>query len=261
VPNARQLRSFIAKLINPSKMPQEEPPAYDQSFVELVAPLDLSFRDSLLSMYRGESQLGSDGKRHQPDSTTKVYPSQGMWLYNFCLSTFPKATLEIGMAYGYSTLYFLAAIQKNGLGQHTAIDPFQHSAWDGIGLAHALAHSAARSDAFRFIEDRSDLCAADLRRAGSRFDLIFIDGNHRYDDVLTDFYLYSPLCSIGGHIVFDDLWMSSVQTVTAFVIANRQDFVELPTKEKNIKVFKKLEEDSRPWNHFRSFAVSPSSVP
>jgi hypothetical protein len=33
------------------------------------------------------------------------------------------------MAYGYSTLYFLAAIARNQTGHHTAIDPFQHSVW------------------------------------------------------------------------------------------------------------------------------------
>src|ERR1700730_15866182 len=93
----------------------------------LLAPLDPHFRSALLSMYRGESQLGADGQMHPIDQTTKICPSQGMWIYDLCLSVKPKSTLEIGMAYGYSTLYFLAAITRNQAGHHTAIDPFQLS--------------------------------------------------------------------------------------------------------------------------------------
>src|SRR6202022_4427641 len=171
----------------------------------VLAPLNADFRSALLSMYRGEAQLGADGLLHPIDQVTKISASQGMWLYDLCVSLKPKSTLEIGMAYGYSTLYFLAAITKNRIGQHTAIDPFQSSYWHGIGLVHANAHApATRPDAFRLIEDRSDRVATDLARSNATFDLIFIDGNHRFDDVLVDFYLYAQLCAMGGHIILDD---------------------------------------------------------
>ena len=190
------------------------------------------------------------------DKLTKIIPTQGMWLYNFCLSSKPKATLEIGMAYGYSTLYFLAALARNQSGCHTAIDPFQHQHWRGIGFTHANAYAASAGSTFRFVEERSDRTATDLARTNSRFDLIFIDGNHRFDDVLTDFYLYAPLCEVGGHIIFDDLWMSSIQTAVAFVRANRSDFVEIPNQHENVSIFRKVAEDLRSWDHFQGFAVS-----
>ena len=39
---------------------------------------------------------------------------------------------------------------------------------------------------------------------GGQLDLLFIDGDHEYPGVESDFLLYSPLVSVGGLIVFDD---------------------------------------------------------
>jgi predicted O-methyltransferase YrrM len=228
---------------------------------KLSSSLDPQIRSRLLSMYRGEPQFGADGNRHSIDQATKISPSQGMWLHDLCVSTQAKATLEIGMAFGYSTLYFLAAIARNGSGHHTSIDPFQNSSWRGIGLAHAQAVSAEKgwASAFRLIEDRSDRASADLARSHSTFDVIFIDGGHRFDDVLVDFYLYAPLCATGGHMIFDDIWMHSIQTVVAYIRANRPDFIEVPTGERNICVFRKVSEDERDWTYFRKFTSAADS--
>ena len=98
--------------------------------------------------------------------------------------------------------------------------------------------------------------ATDLARSDSVFDLIFIDGNHRFDDVLVDFYLYAQLCNLGGYIIFDDMWLDSVQTVVSFVRANRTDFVEMHTTEKNICVFQKKSHDSRKFDDFHKFSLS-----
>lgn len=236
------------------------PPGTD----DLLGPLDPRFRSRLLSMYRGEPQLGSDGQLHAIDEHTRISRSQGMWLYELCLATKPKATVEIGMAYGYSTLYFLAALAKLRAGHHTAIDPLQRTLWHGIGLTHAQTVSADDATfGFTMIEDRSDRVATDLARAKQTFDVIFIDGNHRFDDVLADFYLYAPRCAKAGYIIFDDMWMNSIQTVVAFVRANRKDFAEIPTAERNIAVFRKTGHDTREWNDFHEFPVStgPSKPP
>jgi predicted O-methyltransferase YrrM len=83
-------------------------------------------------MYNGELQLGSEGERHSLDGKTYISREQGMWLYNLCREAKPKTSLEIGLAYGFSTLYFLAAIRENGVGHHTSVDPFQGH-FHGIG--------------------------------------------------------------------------------------------------------------------------------
>jgi predicted O-methyltransferase YrrM len=251
------LRNLAKKTLNTFGIKRRRQP---KAIEDHAAALDPRFRSPLLSMYRSEPQRGVDGQLHPIDSCTKISQSQGMWIYDLCVSVKPKVTLEIGMAYGYSTIYFLAAIAKNQIGHHTSVDPFQRSDWHGIGLVHAqaLAPTKGSDSAFLLIEDRSDRVATDLARSNSTFEVIFIDGNHRFDDVLVDFYLYAPLCAIGGHIIFDDMWMSSIQTVVAFVRANRGDFVEVHTAESNICVFQRVGDDSRRWNNFRKFAVSVS---
>jgi cephalosporin hydroxylase len=165
------------------------------------------------------------------------------------------------MAYGFSTIFFLAAVAKNQSGYHVAIDLCQDLYGNGIGLAHAnaLAPRLDTGSTFQLYEDRSDRIAIDLVRSKSSFDIIFIDGAHRFDDVLVDFYLYAQLCTVGSYIIFDDMWMSSVQTVVSFVRKNRSDFQEVPTAITNISVFQKVGEDTRNWDHFHQFSVSKDS--
>ncbi len=202
-------------------------------------------------MYRNEPQLGN-GELREMDTRTRISPEQGLWLYNTYRELQPAASLEIGMAYGFSTLFFLAALAKNGSGRHTAVDPFQRKEWHGIGLQKVQEVGAQH---FEFVEALGTHVATDLARQGRTFDLIFIDGNHRFDDVLVDFTLCAALLNKGGVIVLDDMWMRSVKTAVAFVRANRSDFEQLVTAQPNVAAFKKTSDDGRNWDHFESFRV------
>lgn len=256
----RVLRRFGLEISRIPKHPQPEP-ALPPSTEAVLERLDEPFRSRLLSMYEGNPQRGFDGQIHTLDDLTRISPAQGMWIHDLCLSAKPQSTLEIGMAYGFSTVYFLAALAKNGQGKHTAIDPFQKSGWHGIGLTVATELAATLSDpsGLRFIEDRSDRAATDLVREKQLFDIVFVDGNHRYDDVLVDFYLYAQIVSNGGYIILDDMWMSSVKTVAEFIRTNRPDFREIASPVSNIAVFQKVGEDYRNWDEFSTFNVFPSS--
>lgn len=229
-----------------------------KSFEEVLEHIQEPFRDALVSMYKGEPQVGADGKKHPIDEITKISLSQGTYIYELFLDVKPRNTLEIGMAFGYSTIYILAALSKNQQGSHTAIDPFQNGYWKGIGVTHAkrLSELSDKNVDFTFIEEKSNHAATDLYRARAKFDMIFIDGDHLFEGALTDFHLYAPLCEIGGYIIFDDMWMNSIQTVVSFIRNNRKDFKEIPTKENNISVFQKVDEDKREWKDFHQFKVA-----
>ena len=224
---------------------------------EALQPLEEPFRSALLSMYRNEPQLGTDGKRHDIDPSVKIPATEGMWLFEICRKIRPKGILEIGTCYGFSSLFFLAAITKNGAGDVTSIDPYEESMWHGIALASVQATGAG--PIFRHLAERSDRATTDLAREKASFQVILIDGSHRFDDALTDFYLCAPLCAEEGYVIFDDLWMPSIQSVVAFVRTNRADFQEQVTGESNIAVFKKVGADSRSWDHFQHFAVASES--
>lgn len=226
--------------------------------MELDLPLPEPFRSALLSMYRNEPQLGSEGRQHPLDGRTAIGPEQGLWLYSLCREMKPESTLEIGLAYGFSTLYFLAAIHENGTGHHIALDPFQNKLWSGIGVTHA--QNLGMIDSFGFIEEKSAPVLLHLAEQGRMFEIIFIDGSHRFDDVLMDFTLSAPLCSTGGCIVLDDMWMPSIRRAVSFVRANRKDFTELKTGFSNIAAFRRIADDARPWNHYEQFFLETHSL-
>ena len=45
-------------------------------------------------------------------------------------------TLEVGCAYGFSSLQICSALSGRDGAHHTIIDPFQNSDWDGVGTKH-----------------------------------------------------------------------------------------------------------------------------
>ena len=60
-----------------------------------------------------------------------------------------------------------------------------------------------------FKEELSEIALPSLlKEKEGRFDLIFIDGLHSYDQVMLDFYYANRLIRIGGFIVFDDTWVN-----------------------------------------------------
>jgi predicted O-methyltransferase YrrM len=242
-----KINTLLVRLLK--RRPPPEP-----TVEEVLSPLAEPFRSTRVSMYRAESLEGSDGQQHPVDNHTRISPSQGMWLCDQGRSMEPGSTLDVGFAYGFSAVFFLAAIAANRAGRHTAVDPFERSAWHGIGLA--TVHAITADSWFRFIEERSDRASTDLARENATFDIIFIDGNHRLDDALVDFYLYAPLSKIEGLIIFDDMWMNSIQTVASFVRTNRPDFSEVATNLPNVAVFRRIGEDLRRWDDFHPFFVA-----
>ena len=64
------------------------------------------------------------------------------------------------------------------------------------GIAHVSA--LGMESVFRYIEEPSVRAGVDLTRESTNFDVIFVDGSHRFDDAMSDFFLYAPLCGMGG---------------------------------------------------------------
>jgi len=218
---------------------------------ESLAVIGEPFATALKSMYDWKPQMGTDGVMHKLDGVTKIDMNEGLWLYELCIKTKPKRTMEIGVAYGFSTIFFLAALKANGTGMHVAMDPFQQTEYHGIGLQKV--RDLGMEGSFRFMEELDVTGIPSLIREGLRFDVIFIDGNHRFDDVLLDFTLADYVCADGGFIILDDSWMPSIQRAVAFIESNRADYRIQTTPAKTLKVFQKVSADQRNWDHFIDF--------
>lgn len=251
-------------------LPQDQPPspsapvpAQEKQTDELsrqLAELPEICRRTLRSLYAGESQPGADGALHPIDATTRIKVEEGLELLRLGRELKASALLEIGLAYGFSSQFLLAALVPDG-GRLVAVDPYQHSDWHGIGnglVKRSLAElkkdpAIAGPLAFHCIAERSERAFLQLEAAGEHFDLIFIDGYHRFDDVLIDVTLGARLCRPGGVLVLHDLWLPSVRAVVSFLEANRSDLQRLPTPCRNLGVFQVVASDQRNWDHFVAF--------
>ena len=159
----------------------------------------------------------AQGNRYK-SSASSVSLEAGTLLYDLVRTLKPDKTLETGMAYGISTLFMCQAHRDKGGGCHTAIDPFQEWNFKSIGLANI--ERAQLKDVLRFYQAPSHEVLPQLCAQHERFDFAFIDGNHRFDYALVDFFYIDKLLNVGGHVALDDLWIPSVRKVASFVLKN-----------------------------------------
>jgi predicted O-methyltransferase YrrM len=133
-------------------------------------------------------------------------------------------TLEIGMAYGASTLIFCAMHSRLGLqnSQHIAIDPFQLKDYGDCGVFRI--EKAQLSEYFMVHYDLSHFVLPNLIKADQKFDLIYIDGSHLFENVFLDFFFSLHLLNQGGIMLFDDSSDPHVTKVISFI---RKNFISI----------------------------------
>lgn len=85
--------------------------------------------------------------------------------------------------------------------------------------------------------------------------LIFIDGDHRFESVLTDFYFADRLCCVGGSIIFDDALYPAIESVVNYITENRPDYRVHHLVADNTTVAVRIDADRRQWNAFKPFDV------
>jgi len=150
---------------------------------------------------------------------TSIPYHEGVMLYNLIRMTKSKKTLEIGMAYGLSTLFMCQAHHDNGSGQHIAIDPWEKTLWKSIGLSYI--QRAGLSDFLSLYETTSHEALPLLLADRECFNVIFIDGNHLFDHTLLEFFYTDKLLKPGGYMIFDDINLPAIRKVLTFILRNR----------------------------------------
>jgi predicted O-methyltransferase YrrM len=164
-------------------------------------------------------------------------------LYRQIDATRATVAIEVGMAFGISTLCLCDALSRNTLSKtgkrpHLVVmDPHQQpntqtdthpGSWQGIGLQQV--RSAGFGDLVEFHERTSQAVLPELAAKGYRVQFAFIDGWHTFDHTLIDFFYVDQMMENGGVIVFDDVGFPAVNAVVRFVLANRDyELVEVLT--------------------------------
>src|SRR5687768_10624915 len=84
---------------------------------------------------------------------SNIDKEEGKFLENLILENGFKNSIEIGCAYGISSLYICGALQ-NSNSLHTIIDPFQAIEWNNIGVDQLRKAGVIN---FRLIEKCSEI--------------------------------------------------------------------------------------------------------
>lgn len=107
----------------------------------------------------------------------------------------PNNILEIG--YRGSTFHILSNLST---GKKVAVDIFD----DG---RTKMSHYMMYGEDFKLVigNSQTEETKNKIKQFCPEYDLIFIDGDHSYEGVKKDFYLYKDLLSTRGYIIFHDI--------------------------------------------------------
>lgn len=135
-------------------------------------------------------------------------------------------TLETGLGFAISTLFICEGLLANGPGgRHVASDPYQYeclsihrTTYAGVGLQ--VLEDAGVRDLVEFYPEESQIILPRFLAEGRRFDLAFIDGNHRFEGVILDLVYAGRLLKEGGVVFVDDAHLPGVGKAINFCLKN-----------------------------------------
>jgi predicted O-methyltransferase YrrM len=168
---------------------------------------------------------------HEDGMRRELFPvaiglEEGLSLREWLRRERALATLETGLGFGISTLFICEALLANGPGgKHVAADPYQFSGlpehrttYVGVGLQ--ILEEAGLRDLVEFYAEESQTVLPRLLAEGRRFDLAFLDGNHRFEGVFLDLVYSGRLLKEGGIVFVDDTQLPGVRRAVDFCVAN-----------------------------------------
>ncbi len=151
---------------------------------------------------------------------------EGLALRDLVRDEQASKTLETGLGYAIATLFICEALLQNGGDiRHMAADPYQlkslpmhRTKYAGIGL-HILERAGVR-DLVEFYDEESQIVLPRLLAQKRRFDVAFLDGNHRFEGVFLDLVYCGRLLNEGGVVFVDDTQLPGVRHAVDFCVAN-----------------------------------------
>ncbi len=143
-------------------------------------------------------------------------PEEGGLIMRVFEAVKPDTSVETGFAYGVSTLFVCAALERNAKpARHIVIDPLQNIDFERIGLLNIK-----RAGYEHFVELRetgSELALPQLYQENTRIQAAVIDGYHTFDHALIDFFYINKMLDSGGVVIIDDVNMPALARLVAHI--------------------------------------------
>lgn len=174
------------------------------------------------------------GKVKSPDGElldaepVSIPEEKGEFLQKLIDEIKPAVTLEVGLAYGVSTLFICDALDREN-SRHIVIDPSQQESWKNIGLNNI--RNAGYEKMIEFYAMPSFRALPQLESRGCRLDFAFIDGWHTFDYALVDFFFIDKMLKVGGIVVIDDTDWMAIRKLCRYITTNHAYKPECMDKE------------------------------
>jgi predicted O-methyltransferase YrrM len=188
--------------------------------------------DSIERVREVRDRLVNAGTVVGPDGRSReLFPvaigvEEGLALRGWVRKEGAQRTLEVGLGFAISTLFIVEGLLENGPDlTHVAADPYQlkslpthRTTYAGVGL-HILEEAGVR-ELVEFYAEESQIVLPRLLAEGRELDLVFLDGNHRFEAVFCDLFYSGRLLRGGGIVFVDDTQLPGVRRAVDFYIAN-----------------------------------------
>ena len=129
-------------------------------------------------------------------------------------------TIEIGLGYGISALFVCEGLVGNGdaAARHVVIDPYQATRFGNCGLQ--VLEEAGVASLVEHHAEESQIALPRFLSEGRRFDLAFVDGNHRFDGIFVDLTYLGRLLRPGAIVLVDDYQLPAIARAASFFVTN-----------------------------------------
>jgi predicted O-methyltransferase YrrM len=228
----------------------------------LLENLDaLAAREEAISLSLAALQSGvfrhPDGRTDQLGNVRVSRPQAGLLAY-LAAQCPTQLSIEVGFGMGSSAAIILGTRRLVGR-------PFTHLIYDPYGLPDGSGQVVQSyletrfPKGFKRIMKPSEIGLATLldQHGKGKAGLVFIDGGHQFENVMTDFVLADQHCCPGGFVVLDDAWFPAIETVVNYVKSNRPDYLVRHLIVPNCTLLQKTGTDERSWDSFKPFDVPP----
>jgi hypothetical protein len=151
---------------------------------------------------------------------------EGQALRDWVHATDALRTLETGLGFGIAALSICEGLLMSSAGRpgaegrHLAIDPHQTSQAGFGGAGLRVLDEAGVREMVEFEPEPSEIVLPRLLAEGRRFDLAFVDGNHRFEGVFLDLVYAGRLLEDRSTVFVDDVQLPAVARAVSFCTMN-----------------------------------------